>query len=217
MNQNVIPALIVAGAIIAGGFFLQRATTQHAAAQLDAVLTRLESASQKGADGSDAQVTRTIKSLSRAMSDGFKAGMAESSKSSTDDEAKKLQEDFAVRDRIAFRGTKLLPSQQKTQERMASLVKNQSDKVLSNVQLQVTFQDKDGELLDLQSAYVSAPIRPGEEAAFECNRNLGEYKETDDVLAKRRAAKVVVKVIRFTATTVPSAAPAGSPSNPKSP
>jgi hypothetical protein len=192
MKHNVLPALIIAAALLACGFFVRQAVTTSAAIQFDALLSKFEETSQKKADGADSRITSAVKGFSHSVAEGFKSAMNDSK-----DQEKRTEAELKVRDALTFREVKLVSSQQKSQERVIGLVKNGSDGPLNNIQLSILYKDKDGGLLDVGSGYVRGLLRPGEEAGFEANRSLGDYNEKEDVLARRRAASVVVSVSGF--------------------
>jgi hypothetical protein len=196
MKSNVLPAFIIAAALVACGYFLREALMTNSARQFDAVLTQLEESTQKKPDGSDSRVTTIVKGFSRSVSDGFKAGINDLAPSV--EQKARNQAELKARDDILFREVKFAPSQQKSQERVIGLVRNASDGVLSNVQLSILFKDRDGGLLDTGTGYVRGLLRPNEEAPFEVTRSLGDFKEKDEVLAQRKANSVVVTVTGFT-------------------
>ena len=193
MKNNILPAIIIAAALLACGFLVRQTFIASAESQMDAMLTKLEEASRKKADGSDARITTVIKSFSSAVSAGFKAGISD-----TTDQQNRIQGELKVRDALVFREVKIVPSQQKNQERVIGLVKNGSDSALNNVQLSILYKDKAGSLLEVGSGHVRGILRPGEEAGFEGNRSLGDFKEKEEVLAQRKADSVVVTVTGFT-------------------
>ena len=74
MNQNLIPSLIIACAIVATGLLFRQTVATSAGTQIDAALSSLESASQnKDADGKT-RISKIIKGISSSVADGFKAG-----------------------------------------------------------------------------------------------------------------------------------------------
>lgn len=196
MKNNVLPALIVAAALVTCSYLLRDALTTNNARQLDAVLSKLEESTQKKPEGGDSRITTIVKGFSRSVSEGFKAGIDDLAP--TLEQKARNQAELKVRDDILFREVKFVPSSQKTQERVIGLVRNASDGVLSNIQLSILFKDRDGILLDIGTSYVRGLLRPNEEAAFEVTRTLGDFKEKDEVLAQRKANSLVVTVTSFT-------------------
>lgn len=196
MKTNVLPALIIAAAIVTCSYLLREALTTNNARQLDAVLAKLEESTQKKPDGGESRITTIVKGFSRSVSEGFKAGIDDLAP--TLEQKARSQAELKVRDDILFREVKFAPSSQKTQERVIGLVRNASDGVLSNIQLSILFKDRDGLLLDIGTSYVRGLLRPNEEAAFEATRTLGDFKEKDEVLAQRKANSLVVTVTSFT-------------------
>ncbi|MEO7412870.1 MAG: FxLYD domain-containing protein [Opitutaceae bacterium] len=195
MKSNVIPALIVAVALIACAVFVRQAITTSAGSQFDAVLTRMEESTKKQTDGSDSRVTTVIKGFSRSVADGFKSGLNEAA--ANPDQQSRTQQELKIRDLLVVREVKFVASQQKAQERVIGILKNGSDVPLNNIQLSILYRNKDGTLLDLGSAYVRGLLRPGEESGFEATRSLGEYNEQDEVLAQRKASSVNISVVSF--------------------
>ena len=195
MKSNIVPALIVAVALVACAFFMRQTMTTSAGSQFDAVLTRMEESTKKKSDGSDSRITTVVKGFSRSVADGFKSGLNEGAANA--EQQSRTQQELKVRDMIVFREVKFVPSQQKSQERLIGIVKNGSDATLNSVQLTIVFKDKDGSLLDVGSAYVRGMLRPGEETGFEALRSLGDYKEKDEVLAQRKASSVNITVASF--------------------
>lgn len=195
MKHNLLPALIVAAALLACGFIIRQAVTTSAGSQFDAVLTQLEESTKKKPDGTESRVTTIIKGFSRSVADGFKSGVNEAMAGG--DQQNRTQSELKVRDALTMREVKTVYSQQKSQERVIGLFKNGSDATLTSVQLTILFKDKDGGLLDVDSAWVKGTLRPGEETAFDANRSLGDFKEKEEVLAQRKAASVVATVSSF--------------------
>ncbi|MEO6569087.1 MAG: FxLYD domain-containing protein [Opitutaceae bacterium] len=195
MKSNIVPALIVAAALIACAVFVRQSITTSAGSQFDAVLTRMEESTKKKTDGTDSRITNVIKGFSRSVADGFKSGLNEAAANA--DQQNRTQQELKVRDMIVFRDVKFVASQQKSQERVIGIVKNGSDAILNSVQLTIVFKDKDGSLLDVGSAYVRGMLRPGEETGFEAMRSLGDYKEKDEVFAQRKASSVNISVASF--------------------
>jgi hypothetical protein len=190
MNNNTVPALIIAAAIVSVAFIVR----PNAARQVDSALNQIEDAVQKKDAGGKTQLSRIFEGVSKSASSGLSAGFENG-------QSDRAKEELAARDKLAVRNIKLVAGQSKNQERLIGTVKNDGAGTVSDVRLNVTYFDKDGNLLDVSSTFssVQGAIKPGEELGFEVSRTLGEFNQKEDVFAAHKAstAKVVVCGLRL--------------------
>ena len=193
MNQNLIPSLIIAGAIVATGLLFRQTVATSAGTQIEAVISSLENASQKKDAAGKTRVSKIIEGVSSSVADGFKAGFSS-------DENGKTKEQLAVRDKLEVREVKISNGRMKMQENIIGLIKNNSDAIVSNIQLNVVSRDKDGKLLDVTSnfARVQGTLKPGQELGFSVERTLGDFNEKAEELAGRKATTATVSVVELT-------------------
>ena len=87
----------------------------------------------------------------------------------------------------------------KMQENIIGLIKNNSDAIVSNIQLNVVSRDKDGKLLDVTSnfARVQGTLKPGQELGFSVERSLCDFNEKAEELAGRKATTATVSIVEL--------------------
>lgn len=194
MKSNLIPALVLAAAILVAAFSLRHIPTVDPAASLDAVLAKLEDAAQKK-DGGESRLGRIFQGMSRSISSGFAASTREF-------EARELERtkgELATRDLVHVLEAKIASSQSRNAERIIGLVKNDSDKVVTNIRLNVIYRDREGHLLDVGSSVnVQGHLRPGQTIGFDGMRSLGDYNEAPELLASRKSESISVAVVGLT-------------------
>lgn len=185
MKTNLIPALILAAALLATGYLFSRS----AGSSVEKTLAQLEAATKVKDDNGKTQLGRVFEGLSssagRAISDGFESGQNE-----------KTKEQLPVMEKITLKEIKIVAGSQKHQERVIGVVKNDSAETVSDVKLNVIFKDQDGKLMDVSTSFsrVEGTLKPGAELGFEVKRDLGSYNEKEEVLAARKAASAVVAI-----------------------
>lgn len=185
MRNNLVPALILAAAILAVAFISRRSGADHVKEAMD----QLEHSVQaKDAQG-NTQVARIASGLSRSTADGIRQGF----QGGHEEDVKK---ELETREKVALREIKIVPGRMKNQEKVIGLLKNGSSETIQNVSLNVIFKDANGGLLDVssRSSSIHGILKPGDEVGFEVERELGGFREKEDDLAQRKAADVTVSV-----------------------
>lgn len=185
MKNNTIPAIIIALSILAVAFL----SRQSGATQVRSILNEIESASQaKDADGKS-QVERIASSFVRSTTQGVKSGFE-------GDKGEVAKEALAVIDKIDIREVKIVESQFKGKERVIGIVRNNSDKVVQNIQLNIIFRNSAGALMDVSSSFsrINGTLKPAAEIGFETDRSIGDSKSTEEDLAKNRSSTAVVTI-----------------------
>jgi len=184
MKHNLIPALIIAAAIIIAGVSLKPASP------VKTFLADLETAAQtKDADGKT--------SLNRIL-EGFAASASSSIQAGFDSgQNEKAKTNLAVIEKLQVTDVKIVAGSQKTQERVIGIVRNNSDQTISGVNFNTIYRDADGQLIDVGASFsqLKGTLKPGAELGFEIRRDLGSFKEEDEVLAARKAAQAEVAVV----------------------
>lgn len=186
MKNNMLPALIIAVALLVAAL----APRPGASDKIQETLKALEEvANTKDAEGKS-QIERIAAGFSKSAAQGMKFGFGM-------DDPKADKEILAVIEKLEIREVKIVKSQFKGKERVIGLLKNGSDKIIKEVQLNVVYKAADGALLDVSSSFsrVSGPVKPGDEVGFEVDRTLGEFTAKDEELAQNRAASAVVKIL----------------------
>jgi hypothetical protein len=189
MKHNLFPAIIIAAAIIGLGFIFRGIAIDASKNQVEATFAQLEEMTTKKDENGKTRWAR--------ITDGIKDGVVNSVKSGFNNGDK---EKLAIFEKLEVKEIKIVPGQNKAQEKAIGLVKNNSDKALSNLQFNVTFRNEAGELLDVKGDFMSrlaGIIKPGEERGFEVNRNLGEFNAPPEELAKNKAASAKVEISDF--------------------
>ncbi len=184
MKHNLIPALIIASAIVAAGAMLQPSSG------VDDIIAELEKATAaKDADGKTA-VTRIAEGLSSSVSGGIQEGF-------NSGQNEKAKAELAVIEKLVITNQSIVAGQQKHQERVIGTLRNDSDRTISDVNFNVSFKDATGKLIDVSSTFsqLRGTLKPGAELGFEIKRDLGEFREEPEVLASRKAASAVVTVV----------------------
>ncbi len=183
-SPNLIPALIIAIAIIVTGALLKPAST------VKTFLTDLETAAQtKDADGKTS-FTRIMEgvtsSAATSIQAGFNSGQNEKSKA-----------ELAVIEKLVITNQSIVAGQQKTQERVIGTLRNDSDRTIRDISFNVSFKDAAGKLIDVSATFsrLQGTLKPGDELGFEVKRDLGEFREDPEVLASRKAADATVSVV----------------------
>jgi hypothetical protein len=189
-NNNIVPALIIAAAIVFVAFIAR----PNAGRQVDAMFNQIEDAVQRKDAAGKTQLTRIFEGASKSASSGLSAGFENG-------QSDKAKEELAARDKLSVRNVKLVPAQSKNQERVIGTVKNDGIAAVADVRLNVSYYDKAGELIDVSSTFssVQGVIKPGEELAFEVSRTIGEFNAKDDFLAAHKAssAKIAINGLRL--------------------
>jgi hypothetical protein len=184
MKHNLIPSLIIAIAIVFVGTQFKRTSP------VKTFLTDLEAAVQvKDADGKTS-LNRIFEGLSStaaaSLQQGFSAGQNEKDKA-----------ELAVREKLLVKDVKIVDGSQKNQERVIGLVRNESDKTVTNVRFNTRFKDASGSLIDVNATFtqLQGTLKPGDELGFEIRRDLGNFREDESVLASRKAASAEVSIV----------------------
>lgn len=185
MKTNLIPALILAAALLATGYLFSRSS----GSAVEKTLAQLEAATKEKDGNGKTQLGRVLEGISasagQAISSGFESGQNE-----------KTKEQLPIMEKITLKEIKIVAGSQKNQERVIGLIKNDSAEIVSDVKLNVIFRDQDGKLMDVSTLFsrVEGPLKPGVELGFEVKRDLGAYNEKEEVLAARKAGTAVVAV-----------------------
>lgn len=185
MKTNLVPALILAAALLATGYMFNRSS----GSAVEKTLVQLETATQTKDAGGKTQLSRILEGMSasagRSISAGFESGQNE-----------KTKDELAVIEKITLTEIKIVAGSQKTHERVIGVIKNESSATVSDVKFNVMFKDKDGRLMDVSTTFsrLEGSIKPGAELGFEVKRDLGSFSEKEDVLAARKATTAVVAV-----------------------
>lgn len=188
MKSNIIPALIIAVAILAVAFISRQGGT----AQVQAVLDQLEQSVQNKDAAGKSQVSRIAAGLSRSVSEGFQQGFQ-----GTQNED--FKRDVDLRQKLLIHAVKIVPGRMKHQEKVIGLLRNDCSETIRNVSLNVVFKNAAGELLDVasRSSSVQGILKPGDELGFEVDRELGNFQEKEEILAQRKAASATINVSGF--------------------
>jgi hypothetical protein len=189
MKHNLLPSIIIALAIVGLGCVFNYTMGNASQKQVEATFSQFEEMTTKKDEHGKTRWAR--------ISDGIKDGVMNSVKSGIGSGDKSKLE---ILDKLEIKEVRMVAGQNKAQEKVIGLIKNNSDKNISNVQFNVTFRNEAGELLDVKSDFmtrVSGIIKHGEERGFEINRNLGDFNGQPDELAKNKAASVKVEVSDF--------------------
>lgn len=186
MKHNLVPALIIALAIVVAGAQLKPASpVKTFFAELEAV------AQTKDASGKTS-LNRIFEGFSSSaassIQQGFSAGQNEKDKAQ-----------LAAIEKIQVKEVKIVDGSQKNQERVIGIVRNDSDKTVTNVRFNALFKNAEGKLIDVNATFsqLQGTLKPGGELGFEIRRELGGFRDEDAVLAARKAATAEVSIVEL--------------------
>ena len=108
-------------------------------------------------------------------------------------------EQFKVYKLIKIKNVKIVLSFWKSNEKVIGTIVNNSNEIIQSIKVTASFYDKNGNLIDVVHDWLSEAkfILPKEEANFSFTRDLGDYKESEEVLNSRKADSVEVKISCF--------------------
>ncbi len=185
VKTQLLPACILALALLIAAYGVRTGGS----AQIDGVLKALEvAASEKDANGKT-QIARIAANVVESATQGAKVGWG-------GDRGEEEKAALALAERLAISEVKIVSSSFKGKERVIGVIKNNSDKTLKDIQLNVVFRDASGGLVDVAGTFarVSGPLLPGTELGFEVDRSFGGMDSSEDALAPNRAASATVRV-----------------------
>jgi hypothetical protein len=186
MKNNIIPALIIAIAIFGVAIFYQRASSSA----VEQFLSQLEKASVTKDANDKTQITKIMEGISKSATEGFQQGFSGGQND-------KIKNEMSVLEKIVFKDIKIVSGSQKNQEKVIGIVKNDSTEILSDINVSIIYRKSDDSLLDVSAQFnqVKGVLKPGAELGFEFKRDLGSYKDKDEVLALNKADKVTLTVV----------------------
>jgi len=194
MKSNILPATIVAAAILFAVFFHHWASMRAASSVVDELEA---SVLEKDSDGKT-RVATFVEGAVSSVKEGFTSGLSDMFGS----EDEKLTDQIAARSLLALKEIRLVRGDSPREERVIGVVRNEGTKLVKRASANVTFRDSAGTLIDVKSSVTvfDEPLEPGSEIGFEIERSLGEFEEDDDVVQGRRASSVEVTI---TSATLP--------------
>jgi hypothetical protein len=186
MKNNIIPALIIAIAIFGVAIFYQRASS----GAVENFLSQLEKASVTKDANDKTQISKIMEGISKSATAGFQQGFSGGQND-------RIKSEMPVVEKLIFKDIKIVSGRQNNQEKVVGIIKNESAEIISDVNVCIVYRKSDDSLLDVSATFnqIKGVLKPGAELGFEFQRELGSYKDADEVLAQKKAAKVTLTVI----------------------
>jgi hypothetical protein len=187
--------VIFGAALISGGYFVssQLAAKYRTQAILSGIREAAEDFEKNPDDGAiKKMISAIIGQAAKGIKDGFQ-------KMGSIDPQKDLEDFRVLRQKLLISDVQLAPIGWKGQEKVIGKITNTSDKPLQNIQLQITFFDAAGKLMDVTNKWISEikVLEPHESIGFSETRSYAQMNDKDDKIEAGKSSKVEGKVLRF--------------------
>jgi hypothetical protein len=168
MIPRILPAVIVALAILGLGLEVRL----DLSAQVDAVLSKLDHASQS-TGGQPSRLARIVQGVTQSAISGVANGFKQQAGIASGGPDRQGREEFDAVRAIRVTDVAILRDQTGTQERIIGIVHNDGNRVVRNVQFNTKLRDADGRLIDVVPTFASGFLLPGKDLGFVAYRNPG--------------------------------------------
>jgi len=186
MKNNIIPALIIAIAILGAAIFYQRTSS----GVVENFLSQLEKAAVNKDANDKTQISKIMEGISKSASAGIQQGFSGGQND-------KIKKQIAVLEKITLREVEIVAGSQKNKEKVIGIIKNESAEIVSEIKVNAIYRKADDSLLDVSTQFnrVQGTLKPGAELGFEFSRELGRFNDKEEVFAQNKAAKVALSVV----------------------
>ena len=187
INSPIVIAIIVIAAL----FCFRAAMKPKLAGEIRAAYNELNSIIQDGS--SDAEKSKAIQQFAQEIGTQIRMGLSEGFKSDNPQKQDKDKVYAAVKQKIDITGIKSVQSEWPTHEKIIFMLRNNSDKAISNLRLNYEYYKK-GEMIDCRNDWMSEVkiLDPNQEIALSQDRTLP--KDTND---NSKSDDVKIKITSF--------------------
>jgi len=162
------------------------------------ISSSLKDISQKSKDPNNFSI---VQNIAEGISGALKKGLGFSSNS--DSQENKTVDYLNCKAKVELRDIKLTGSNQKGIEKFLFKIVNHSDQYLSQIKINFSFYDENGDLLDASNKWIAEIkiLEPGQEIALSQDRWLNKLKDSEDYEKKSSNIKGVITSFEITKVT----------------